>query len=398
MLRITCHALITIAAVLVSGAVAAQVGTPPPQPTINGWAYSTIESNIQVTGISQVLTGSSDLTGQTQETQHVAYSHDQGLVRYATRSNSNGGAWTSNWTLHPWGLICADPSLAVDNTGRPFIHCIGGNTVQVAWRNPDGLVVAGYVDFNAEEARAGTVALRMNTDGSLRAVHVVYQKRGPTGSRVVAHRYCTTFPVCVQPSDWRGVDNPVPVSDVRASKVALVSSTSDTVEVAFLRTGIDQPTVAFVKWHAQYGWSNVVFPSGYVNGVRAVVFKRNINGKIAAVSTESSTGSWAHLYVIEWNEQGYPYRYQKFSGDDLVDPDNHFDVLLTSPGSVTVVYQRDDTDDLMLARRGTVFAPREVVASQGNTGRFPRVDRAIDGKLLITFWDATDAKLRSIYR
>lgn len=396
MLRITCHALITIAAVLVSAAVAAQVGTPPPPPTFNGWAYSTIESNIQVTGISQVLTGSSDLTGQTHETQHVAYSHDQGLVRYATRSNSNGGAWTSAWTVHPWALICADPSLAVDNTGRPFVHCIGGNTVQVAWRNPDGLVVAGYLDFNAEEARAGTVALRMNTDGSLRAIHVVYQKRGPTGSRIVAHRYCTTFPVCVQPSDWRGANEEFPISTVFAAKVPLISSNSTSVQTAVLASGgtAAGAKVFLVRWDA-FGWDtgSIQTPDGSVPGADEVVLKRNTYGKIAAVSAGAS------VYAIDWNQQGYPYRYQKVSGSDVVDPDSHFDVLLTGLGTTAVVYQRDDTDDLVLARRGQIDVwSRELVAAQGNTGRYPRVDRSMDGKYLVTYWDKTESKLRSIYR
>jgi len=390
MLRIVFNSLIALAATLVSGAASAQVSGPSPPLTINGWTYSTIESNVQVTGISQVLESNSDSTGQTYEKQHVAYSHDQGLVRYATRASSNGGAWTASWILHPWALICSDPSLAVDNTGRPFIHCIDGDKVKVGWRQPSGVVTTGYVDFDAVDARAGTVALRMNTDGSLRAIHVVYQKRGPTGSRIVAHRYCTTFPMCEQPSDWKGLNEEFPLAGVLAAKVPLISSSSTTVEVAVLQGG----KVWFGRWNAIGGWDTGSFTTpGTLAGADEVVFKRNAYGKIAAVSTASS------VYAIDWNEQGYPYRYHKVSGGDVVDPDNHFDVVRTSPGSVSVVYQRDDTDDLVLARRGPLDTwSREVVASQGNTGRLPRVDRDLYGRFLITYWDATDAKLRSVYR
>ena len=49
------HALITLAATLVAGAVSAQIGPVPPPPTLGGWTYSTIQGNVQVTGISQVL-------------------------------------------------------------------------------------------------------------------------------------------------------------------------------------------------------------------------------------------------------------------------------------------------------------------------------------------------------
>ena len=152
--------------------------------------------------------------------------------------------------------------------------------------------------------------------------------------------------------------------------------------------------VWFGRWYTIGGWSGGSFTTpGALPGADEVVFKRSAHGKIAAVSAGTSA------YVVDWNEQGYPYRYHKVSGDDVVDPDSDFDVLMTSPGYVSVVYQRGDTDDLVLARRGTVnLWSRELVASQGNTGRFPRVDRDLYGRTLITFWDLTEAKLRSVYR
>jgi len=372
-----------LACCFVSGAATSQIGPAP-------WQSSTIEAGVFVTEVAQVLESYEYGNGQSNETQHVAYSIDSGgtgLVRYARRSRSNGAAWPATWTVDPGALICSEPSLAVGNDGRVFLSCVTDMKVLVYWRASNGTFTLGLADTGAPEARNGAVALHYYSSGALRGIHIAYQKRNANGSRIVAHRWCSAFPNCQTPSSWSGDE--VPLSNPSPARVGLVASTGY-VQVAVPKSA----DVWFYRWYPIGGWdgSGQKPAFGSVTGpIDEVAFKRNVYGKLAAVTAGTSA------YLVEWDtQQDYPRQYSKASGSDIVDTD-HIDVLFADGPKPVLVYQVDGAEDLTIARRSPIGNwEREVVVSSGEVGRWPRLDQDVDSKYVITHFDRSLSRLRSV--